>query len=63
MRQVDPQIIYMCLVLPTLFGLILVAEGLNKILKEKKQGLFSLFLGLAFIGVVVFAYLFLFQGL
>ena len=63
MRQVDPQIVYVCLVLPTLFGLVLVAEGLNKILKEKKQGFLSLFLGFAFIGVVVFAYLFLFQGL
>jgi len=62
-RQVDPQIIYMCLVLPTLFGLVLVAEGLNKILKEEKQGFISLLFGFAFIGVVVFAYLFLFQGL
>jgi len=53
----------MCLVLPTLFGLVLVAEGLNKILKEEKQGFISLLFGFAFIGVVVFAYLFLFQGL
>ncbi len=63
MRQVDPQIIYMGLVLPTLFGLVLVAEGLNKILKEEKQGFLSLLFGFAFIGVVIFAYFFLFQGL
>lgn len=63
MTLTDPQLIYIGLVLPTLFGLVLVAEGLNKILKEEKQGVISLVLGFAFMGVVVFAYLFLLKTL
>lgn len=59
----DPQLIYIALVLPTLFGLILVAEGLNKVLKEEKQGWVSFVLGFVFIGIVIFAYLFLLGGL
>jgi hypothetical protein len=63
MKTSDPQFIYIALVLPTLFGLILVAEGLNKVLKEEKQGWGSLVLGFIFIGVVIFGYLFLVQNL
>ena len=55
----EPQFIYMILVLPILFGLSLVAEGLNKILKEENQGWFSITLGLIFITIVVSAYFFL----
>jgi len=58
MRPTDPQFLYMILVLPTLFGLVLVGEGLNKILKEEKQGWFSLIFGILFIFVVLFAYWF-----
>lgn len=63
MKTSDPQFIYIALVLPTLFGLTLVAEGLNKVLKEEKQGWISLVLGFVFISVVIFAYLFLLQNL
>ncbi|HUS60225.1 MAG TPA: hypothetical protein VMX76_02470 [Nevskiaceae bacterium] len=63
MKTSDPQFIYIALVLPTLFGLILVAEGLNKVLKEEKQGWVSLVLGFIFIGIVIFGYLFLVQNL
>lgn len=59
----DLQLIYIALVLPTLFGLILVAEGLNKVLKEEKQGWVSIVLGLVFVGIVIFGYLFLVQDL
>lgn len=55
----EPQFIYMILVLPTLFGLTLVAEGLNKILKEEKQGWVSIILGVAFIAIIILAYLLL----
>lgn len=58
MKATDPQFLYMILVLPTLFGLTLVGEGLNKILKEEKQGWVSIIFGVIFIFVVVFAYLF-----
>ena len=54
----DPQFLYMILVLPTLFGLTLVGEGLSKVVHHEWNGLISLFFGLAFIVVVVFAFVF-----
>jgi len=62
MNPNEPQFLYMILVLPTLFGLTLIGEGLNKILKEEIQGWVSVIFGLLFIGVVIFAYLFFSQG-
>jgi hypothetical protein len=61
MKTTEPQFLYMILVLPTLFGLTLVGEGLNKILKNDTQGWLSLIFGVLFIGVVIFAYLFFSQ--
>jgi len=54
----DPQFLYMILVLPSLFGLTLVGEGINKILHEENGGFLNLVFGILFIGVVVFAYFF-----
>ncbi len=54
----DPQFLYMMLVLPSLFGLTLIGEGLNKCIHEEWSGLISIIFGIAFIGMVVFAYLF-----
>jgi len=48
----------MVLVLPTLFGLTLLGEGLNKILKDEKQGWISVVFGIVFIWVVIFAFVF-----
>lgn len=58
MSPTDPQFLYMILVLPTLFGLTLVGEGLNKILKNEMQGWLSIVFGVLFIGVVIFAFFF-----
>jgi len=58
MNPTDPQFLYMVLILPTLFGLTLVGEGLNKVLKNEGAGWLSIVFGILFIGVVVFAYLF-----
>jgi threonine/homoserine/homoserine lactone efflux protein len=58
MNPTDPQFLYMVLILPTLFGLTLVGEGLNKVLKDDIQGWLSIVFGFLFIGVVIFAYLF-----
>lgn len=58
MLLTDPQFLYMILVLPSLFGLTLIGEGLNKIMHEEWMGLISIFFGLAFIGVVIFSYFF-----
>ncbi|PIU33144.1 hypothetical protein COY29_00500 [Candidatus Woesebacteria bacterium CG_4_10_14_0_2_um_filter_39_14] len=63
MKPNDPQFLYMILILPTLFGLTLVGEGLNKILKDEKAGWVSITFGLLFIMVVIFAYYFFSQNL
>ena len=58
MLPTDPQFLYMVLVLPSLFGLTLVGDGLNKIVHEESGGIISMIFGIIFIGCVVFAYLF-----
>ena len=58
MIPTDPQFLYMILVLPTLFGLTLVGEGLNKVVHHEWHGIISLIFGVAFIGVVIFAFVF-----
>jgi hypothetical protein len=63
MNPNDPQFLYMILILPSLFGLTLVGEGLNKVLKEEKAGWTSIIFGILFIIVVVFAYLFFSENL
>jgi len=57
-KTTDPQFLYMVLVLPTLFGLTLIGEGLNKILKDEKQGWISVVFGVLFVWVVIFAFVF-----
>jgi len=59
MIPTDPQFLYLILVLPSLFGLTLVGDGLNKMMHEEQGGGVSITFGLVFLGVVVFAYLFL----
>jgi len=63
MTTKDPQFLYMILVLPTLFGLTLVGEGLNKVIKDEKMGWTSIVFGILFIGVVLFAFVFFSQNL
>jgi hypothetical protein len=58
MSVTDPQFIYMILVLPSLFGLTLVGDGLNKLAHEETGGIVSMIFGVIFIVVVIFAYLF-----
>jgi hypothetical protein len=58
MTTTDPQFLYMILVLPSLFGLTLLGEGLNKLIHEEWNGLISVIFGTIFIGAVIFAYFF-----
>jgi hypothetical protein len=58
MKATDPQFLYMILILPSLFGLTMVGEGLNKVLKSENAGWISIIFGLIFIGLVIFAYFF-----
>ncbi len=48
----------MILVVPCLFGLTLVGEGINKLVHEESNGVISVVFGFLFIGLVVFAYIF-----
>lgn len=54
----DPQFLYIILILPSLFGLTLIGDGLNKVIHEESGGAISILFGLLFITAVVFAYLF-----
>lgn len=55
----DPQFLYMILVLPSLFGLTLFGEGINKLVHEEwGSGVISVIFGIMFIGAVIFVYLF-----
>jgi len=58
MSTTDPQFLYMILVLPSLFGLTLLGEGINKVIHEEYGGVISIVFGFLFIGAVVFAYFF-----
>lgn len=61
MSTKDPQFIYMVLILPTLFGLTLFGEGLNKIIKNERMGWTSVVMGLLFILAVVYVFVFFLQ--
>ncbi len=56
MKANDPQLIYMVLVLPCLFGLTLVGEGVYKLTQERAVGWFNIAMGVVFILVVVVAF-------
>jgi hypothetical protein len=58
MSTLDPQFLYIILVLPGLFGFILLGEGLNKVIHEERGGVLPVIFGLMFIGAVAFAYFF-----
>jgi len=58
MTSMDPQLLYMILVLPSLFGLTLLGEGINKVIHEEWNGILSIVFGFMFIGAVIFAYVF-----
>jgi len=58
MKANDPQILYMILIVPCLFGLTLVGEGINKLVHEESNGVLSIVFGFLFIGLVIFAYVF-----
>ena len=58
MSTADPQFLYMILILPSLFGLTLLGEGINKVVHEEYGGVISIIFGFMFIGAVLFAYFF-----
>lgn len=62
MKTSDPQFIYMVLILPCLFGLTLVGEGVYKLTQERTVGWFNIAMGMVFMVVVGVAF-FMLQGM
>jgi len=56
MSSNDPQFLYMVLILPSLFGLTLVGEGVYKLTQERQVGWFNILMGVGFMMVVVVAF-------
>ena len=56
MTLTNPQFLYMILILPSIFGLALVGEGVNKLIHQEWSGVVSIISGFAFIAIVIFAY-------
>ncbi len=54
----DPRFLYMILVLPTLFGVTLVGEGVNKVVHHEMYGVLNIFFGFLFLFVVGFTFFF-----
>ena len=59
MNPSDPQFIYMALVLPGVFGLTMVGEGVAKVMRSDLTGWTVMIGGLLFMGCVALGYLYL----
>ena len=55
MFPIESQFVYMIMILPTLFGFVLVGEGLVKIFHEENDGWVLVITGSIFVGIVIFA--------
>ncbi len=58
MNLSGPGIIYLLMVIPTLFALVVIGQGIYKITKEESDGGLVLTFGIIFLLVVVAAYYF-----
>ena len=56
----QPEFLYLALILPSLFALTLIAEGVQKILR-KESGWVSILLGIGFLAIIVVSYFLLFK--
>lgn len=59
MQATDPQVFYMVLILPGLFGFTLVGEGIYKLTCNRSVGWFNILMGFGFMGAVIGGYLLL----
>jgi len=58
MPKTTPQFIYLVLILPGLFGLTLIGDGVYKMIHEEQGGLISLTFGFIFLAMVIVVYFF-----
>ncbi len=61
MSPTEPQFLYMMLILPSLFGLTLISEGIVKIYREEVQGWISIVFGGFFILLTIIVYFYFTQ--
>ena len=59
MNVTDPQVLYMVLILPGLFGFTLVGEGIYKLTNNSGVGWFNILMGVGFMATVAAGYLIL----
>ena len=59
MNPSDPQFVYMVLILPSMFGVTMVGEGVSRVMRSQSSGWISVVMGVAFMMAVGIAYLFL----
>lgn len=52
----SPQFFYIVLILPGIFGLVLIGDGINQIVNEEMSGFIAIFFGIIFVIAVVVAY-------
>lgn len=62
MTIINPQFYYIFLVIPSLFGITLIGEGIYKVSKEEWNGLVHIVFGLICLAFVIISY-FMFTGL
>lgn len=54
----SPQLLYIILVLPVLFGITVMGEGISRVAKNDYTGIVSIVFGFGFIGIAIVAYFF-----
>lgn len=54
----DPKFLYLILILPGIFGVTLIGEGIYKMLHEESGGIISIVFGIIFIIIAALAYFF-----
>lgn len=59
MSPTDPQFLYFILVLPVLFGIVLIAEGIKRNKKKEQSGLVAIVVGVVFLILTVLFYYFI----
>lgn len=55
----DDAFFLMVFVLPSLFGITLMGEGVRKVMSSEGSGYFTIFTGFIFLSMVVFAYFYI----
>lgn len=54
----SPQFLYLILIIPGVFGVTLLGEGIYKIVTARENAMVTLMFGIVFLAVVVFSYFF-----